>query len=374
MKNIFYGIRNKVSAFLYAAVFKKIFFMADPETVHEKITGIGKFLGHCSFTRRIAALLFSYSNRKLKQDILGITFHNPIGLAAGFDKDARLTDIIPSIGFGFAEVGSITGEPCAGNPKPRLWRLKKSKGLVVYYGLKNDGCEKIADRLRNKAFKIRVGTNIAKTNSEKTVDLNEGIKDYLKAYEAFADIGAYFTINISCPNAFGGQPFTNPESLDALLVKIGKVPTKKPVFLKMSPDLSHKEIDGIIKVSERHGIAGFICANLTKNRNNEKIIDKIVPEKGGISGKVVEDLSNNLISYLYRETKGKFVIIGCGGVFSGMDAYKKIRAGASLIQLMTGMIFNGPQVIGEINKDLVSLLEKDGFDNISQAIGGDFDA
>ncbi|KKU48656.1 MAG: Dihydroorotate dehydrogenase 2 [Parcubacteria group bacterium GW2011_GWA2_46_9] len=345
--------------------------MSDPEDVHDRMIGVGKFLGRYAITRRTTAFLFSYSHPMLEQNILGINFFNPISLAAGFDKNAELIDILPSVGFGFMEVGSITGEPCAGNPKPRLWRLVKSKALVVYYGLKNDGAEAIAARLKNKKTTIPLGISIAKTNSEKTIETEAGISDYVKAYEKFINIGDYCTINISCPNAYGGQPFTNAESLEKLLNRIDTILASKPIFLKISPDLNHDEIDGIIEVAGRHKISGFICTNLTKNRNNEKIKDAAVPEKGGMSGKVVEELANELISYIYKKTNGQFVIIGCGGVFSAKDAYKKIRAGASLVQLITGMIYEGPQVISEINQGLISLLARDGFSNISEAVGAD---
>lgn len=347
--------------FFYKNFLKPFFFLLDPEFVHDRITLTGRFLGSNFLTRGLATAFFSYSNPALEQNILGIRFKNPIGLAAGFDKDALLTDILPSVGFGFAEVGSITGEPCKGNPKPRLWRLKNSKSLVVYYGLKNEGSEKISQRLKDKKFAIPIGTSIAKTNSADTVETAQGIADYVKAFKKFTDIGAYFTINISCPNAYGGLPFTDAKRLDLLLSQIDKLATKKPIFLKMSPDLSEKELDEILGVVKKHKVSGFISTNLTKNLK--------VAEKGGLSGKLVENLANRQIKMIYQKTKGKYVIIGCGGVFSAKDAYKKIKLGASLVQLVTGMIFEGPQLIGEINQGLVKLLQQDSFTNISQAIG-----
>lgn len=372
MKINFVYIRNYISRFVYQSVLKPIFFCADPEKIHDRMIKFGRFLSHPAF-RKVVALLFSYSNPKLVQNIAGIRFLNPIGLAAGFDKDAYLTGILPAVGFGFVEVGSITGEPCAGNPKPRLWRLKKSQGLVVYYGLKNEGCERVAERLKNKQFSIPIGISVAKTNNEKTVEVEAGINDYAKAYKAFTNIGDYYTINISCPNTFGGELFTDPELLERLLRRIDELPGGKPVFLKLSPDLSIEKIDAIINVSRHHRVAGFICSNLTKKRdNNKKIFDASVPQYGGISGKVVEEASNKLIQHIYNKTKGEFVIIGCGGVFSAEDAYKKIKLGASLVQLITGMIFKGPQVISEINQGLARLLERDGFSNISEAIGIDY--
>ncbi len=350
---------------------KKIFFLMDPEKVHDRTVKMGKFLGSSFITRGLTSLKLNYSNRMLNQKVLGIEFKNPIGLAAGFDKNAELFNILPSVGFGFEEIGSITGEPCEGNPKPRLWRLKKSRGLVVHYGLKNDGCEVLSKKLRGRKFKFPVGISIAKTNCKETVKTIEGINDYFKAYKAFGNIGDYYTINISCPNAYGGEPFTDSKKLDKLFKKLDSVPRSKPVFLKISPDLSKKEVDGIIKVARKYRIDGFVCTNLTKKRGNKDIIDRDVPEKGGISGSVMKDLSNELIKYIYSKTKGEFVIIGCGGVSSAEDAYVKIRLGASLVQLITGMIFEGPQLISDINIGLVKLLERDGFNNISEAIGVD---
>ena len=379
---------NKINHLVYVNILKPIFFRFDPEDVHERMTKLGIFLGKHYLARKLIHTMFFYSNKKLSQNILGINFQNPIGLSAGFDKNAVLTDILPHIGFGFAEVGSITGEKCEGNPKPRLWRLKKSKSLAVYYGLKNDGSDAISKRLKNKKFIMPIGISIAKTNCMETVDVNNGIADYVKAYKNFAGIGDYDTINISCPNTYGGEPFTNPDNLDKLLTEIDKIKSdkvksdriksdniklnmkkSKPLFLKISPDLTDDNIDKLIEIVKKHKVDGFVCTNLTKKRDNKRIIDENVPEKGGLSGKVVEEQSNKLIKYIFKKTKGRYVIIGVGGVFTAEDAYKKIKSGASLIQLITGMIYEGPQVISEINIGLVKLLEKDGYSNISEAVG-----
>lgn len=369
MKNWLTAIRNALVYFFYVNVLKPIYFRRDPEVVHDAMTNVGALLGKCAISRAITCLLFNYAHPILEQDILGIHFKNPIGLAAGFDKDAQLTDILPHVGFGYEEVGSITGEACAGNPKPRLWRLKKSKSLVVYYGLKNEGAEKIAERLRGKKFAFPIGTSVAKTNSADTIETQAGIEDYVKAFTQFVDIGDYFTINISCPNAFGGEPFTDPTKLKALLSAIDKIETKKPIFLKLSPDLSEQQMGEILDVCACHRVHGFISTNLTKKRDNKKIFDEDVPTQGGMSGKVVGDLSNAQIRFIYKKTGGKYIIIGCGGISSAEDAYEKIKAGASLLQLITGMIFEGPQVVSEINRELVRLLKKDCFRNISEARG-----
>lgn len=313
--------------------------------------------------------MFDYSHSSLEQTILGIYFKNPVGLSAGFDKNADLTDILPDVGFGFLEVGSITGEPCPGNPRPRLWRLPKSQALVVNYGLKNNGCAVISHRLQSKKFTVPIGISIAKTNNPLFCTTELGISDYVKAYKAFVDIGAYDTINISCPNAHGGQPFTHPQSLDILLSEIRKVPCNKPVFLKVPADSSDAEIDAIVDVAQKYSVNGFVCTNLAKSRDGVK--DTFIPERGGLSGKLVDKKSDHIIEYIYKKTQGEFVIMGVGGIFSAADAYKKIRLGASLVQLITGMIYEGPQLIGAINQGLVELLQKDGFKNISEAIGVD---
>ncbi|MEA1929577.1 MAG: quinone-dependent dihydroorotate dehydrogenase [Patescibacteria group bacterium] len=373
MSDQFYAARDKIMGGLYRQVLKRFFFLQDPERVHDGMISMGERLGKYAAACALVGEAFGYENKILEQTLLGIDFASPIGLAAGFDKDARLTQILPAVGFGFGEVGSITGEVCGGNPKPRLQRLPKSRSLLIYYGLKNDGCETISARLEKQNFKIPIGISVAKTNCAATVPTEAGIADYLKAFKIFVDrgVGDYFTINISCPNAFGGQPFTDADSLEKLLTAINQVPTTKPIFIKLSPDLSREEIDRILGTTGRHRIDGFICTNLTKNRDSTKIKETKILEKGGLSGHVVQGLSDDLIKYIYRKVGDRYVIIGCGGIFSAEDAYRKIRLGASLIQMITGMIYQGPQVIGEINRGLVKLLRRDGFKNISEAVGVD---
>jgi len=377
MSDFFFRAKAAVIRFKYKYFLKEIFFLQNPETVHDRMVRVGHFLGKHAWSRKLVHWAFFYGHPSLEQRVAGIEFKNPIGLAAGFDKDAYLTQILPEVGFGFEEAGSITGVACDGNPRPWLWRLKKSRALVVNYGLKNDGAEKIRDRLKPLKFKIPLGISLAKANSKETVEDEKGIADYQKAYRTFleAGIGDYFTVNISCPNAYGGEPFTDPARLDKLLGAMSQGGWKKPMFIKMPSDLDEPAVDGLLEVARKYKITGLICTNLTKNRSNIKInTNDFLPEKGGISGKVVEDLSNRLIAYIYKKTGKEFVLVGCGGVFSAADAYKKIRLGASLIQLITGMIFEGPEVIGLINHGLAGLLAKDGFKNISEAVGADFKA
>lgn len=355
----------------YAAIMKPLFFRRDPEIVHEKITQLGAYMGRYRLTRKLTQTLLQYRHPALQQTLCGIHFSNPIGLAAGFDKNAQLTTILPSVGFGFEEVGSITGEPCAGNPKPRLWRLPQSKGLLVYYGLMNDGCEAIAKHLKKTHSTIPIGTSIAKTNSPATATLEAGIADYAKAFRVLANIGDYATINISCPNAYGGEPFTDPGRFDALMTELDTIKTHKPIFIKLPAELSFAHMDELLRIAERHRIHGWIPSNLVKDRKDPSIIPSEIEGKdhGGVSGVPVREKSNDMISHIYRRVGTRYLIIGCGGVFTAKDAYEKICRGASLIQLITGMIYEGPQLIGEINRGLIDLLHKDGYENISQAVG-----
>ena len=365
-------LRNALNGLLYQQIVKRIFFAFEPDRVHEEMIRLGHELGSNQLTKALISTMFGTKNiPELNQALHGLHFKNPVGLSGGFDKNAILTDIIPTVGFGFMEIGSITAKASNGNPGRHLWRLPKSKSLIVNYGLSNKGAEEIASRLGKKAFTIPVGINIAKTNCAETNNVDIGIQDYVETYKTFRDIGDFFTINISCPNVTGGQPFHDAQNLDLLLTELEKTPTDKPVFLKISPDLTHQNIDSIIEISNRHHVDGFVCTNLTKRRDLNSIIEKDLPPTGGLSGKVVEPLANELISYIYKKTRGEKTIIGVGGIFSAEDAYKKIRLGASLVELITSMIYQGPQLISEINIGLARLLKKDGFTHIAEAVGAD---
>lgn len=348
----------------YQWILKPIFFRFDPENIHDWMSAFLHFLGKYALTRKITYLCFGYSNPMLEQNILGINFKNPVGLSAGFDKNADLIDIIPSLGFGFTEIGSITAKPYGGNAKPRLYRLPEVKTLRVNYGLKNLGAEVLHQKLQNKIWPCPVGVSIAKTNAPETSEKTIGIEDYFFTYQAFQNTGDYFTINISCPNTCEVKPiFAEPQNLDSLLHKIFSIPKIKPVFIKLSPDLPENQLNEILAICQKHPVDGFVCTNLTK----VNLLGHT--GKGGFSGKAVEKLSEQVIRKVYKFYNGQKIIIGVGGIFTAEDAYRKIKAGASLLELITGMIFEGPQVISEINLGLVKLLKADGYKNISEAIG-----
>jgi dihydroorotate dehydrogenase len=358
---------------MYKYLLKPILFSFDPERVHDFFVGLGRMLGSWSPTRRLVGLFCQYKNPALQVRVAGIDFENPIGLAAGFDKDVQLTKIMPSVGFGFMEVGAVTRHPYAGNEGRRLLRLPEDKSLIVYYGLKSVGADAISKKLQHLKFSIPVGINIAKTNR---ADIKGGksLEDYAETYRMLGHYFAYVTINVSCPNAQDGCMFQEPHLLDGLLNALAKEEKSAPVFLKISNHLSEQEIDDILNVVEKYPfIDGFVVGNLSKRRDTLKLKSSkerlaLLPS-GGISGEPVREISTALIRHIYRKTRGKYAIIGLGGVFTAEDAYEKIKAGASLVQIITGLIYGGPLTVKKINRGLVELLKRDGYSNISEAIG-----
>ncbi len=359
---------------LYTKLIKPLlFFLTEPEWIHDFMVRFGHAVGNYTFGRFLTRALFGFEDPALVQDVKGIRFENPIGLSAGFDKNAELINILPSLGFGYGQMGTITKKAYPGNEKPRLYRLKKSKSIVVNYGLKNEGVQKILERIRTSRHdKTVLGLSVGRTNSKETANAQLGIQDIYTCLANIieSDLGDLYTINISCPNLFGGESFTTKESLDTLLKTLYELPIEKPVFIKMPINLPWEDFDALLQVASRYNVDGVIIGNLNKDRHDQHIFDKI-PEgiKGSLSGLPTQKLSNELIFNTYKHYKDTFVIVGVGGVFNARDAYEKIKNGASLVQLITGLIFEGPQVVGQINKGLVKLLRADGYSHIREAIG-----
>ena len=374
------GIRNLILRILFR-VMRPMIFLMDPEQAHYSMKRIGVFLGSNYITKAFTSLLFDYGHKSLNVEVDGIQYRNPIGLSAGFDKDGELTKIYPNLGFGLAELGSITGEICPGNPGKRLFRMVKSKSIVVWYGLNNMGAEKVSARLEGQKFgRLRVGINAALSNMSSEFDLDSSIADYLKTMTLFKDIGDYYTVNISCPNTQEGEPFVDKDKLDALLTAINKhirPITAKPIYVKLAADMSEQEIDTIVDACVEHKMEGVVCTNLAKPKyNTEHRPDEypttkgLLPAgKGAMSGLPLQRISTNVVRHVYRRTRGKLTIIGVGGIFNARDAYEKITSGASLCHMITTMIFDGPQNINEINRGLVKLLKADGFSTIAEAVG-----
>ena len=362
-------------------IIRPLIFLMEPEQAHSSLKRVGVFLGNNFFLRKFTGLLFNYDHPSLNTTVNGINYRNPIGLSAGFDKDGELTKIYPHLGFGLAELGSFTGEICPGNPGKRLFRMKKSKSIVVWYGLNNEGSEKISQRLSGEEFgNLRVGINAALTNLTPEFILEDAIADYLKTMKLFKDIGDYYDVNISCPNTQEGEPFVDKQNLNALLTAINKEIrpiSEKPIYVKLAADMTIDEINTIVDACVEHKMDGVVCTNLAKPQyNTEHIpeeyptVDGRLPEgKGAMSGLPLQRISTNVIRHVYRRTRGKLTIIGVGGIFSAKDAYEKITSGASLCHMITAMIFDGPQSMSEINRGLVKLLKADGFNSISEAVG-----
>lgn len=350
---------------------RAILFRFDAEKVHDIATVFGRAIAATPL-RRVLKAVYTYSHPALRTKVAGITFENPIGLGAGFDKNAFLIDVISSLGFGHEEVGSITYEASAGNPKPRLWRLPKDKSIVVNYGLANEGADIVKYRLK-RSYDIPIGVSVARTNKPMTEE--ESIKDYVCGFEILHSCGDYTAINVSCPNVANRQPFCHPNKLSKLLKEINRCRIlEKPIFLKLKPDMSKKDIDGVLQVVEEYNwISGFILTNLSESRKGLKSSDDDLAKvgAGSLSGLPIQKGSDAMIKYIYKKTKGKYVLIGLGGVFTAEDAYRKIRNGASLVQLITGLIYEGPGVVKQINKGLVKLLKRDGFKQVSEAVGVD---
>lgn len=365
------GLRNFLLKIVYRIARPAIFLM-EPEEAHYMFKRVGVFLGKYSATRSLTSFFFNYNHKSLNTTVDGIEYRNPVGLSAGFDKDGELTSIYPSIGFGLAELGSFTGEVCPGNPGKRLFRMIKSKSILVWYGLNNQGAEKISSRLQGVDFgPLRVGINAAKSNITPEFDLQDSIDDYVKTLRAFKGIGDYFTINISCPNTQDGEPFVDPKKLGALLTAVNENNVEdRPVYVKLAADLELEEINVIVDTCLEYNIDGVVLTNLAKpSHNQEYVKDELPYHKGAMSGLPLQRISTNVIRHVYRRTRGELTIIGVGGIFTAKDAYEKITSGASLLHMITTMIFDGPQNINEINRGLVKLLEADGFTSIEEAVG-----
>ena len=368
-------LRLTIIAFIYQTIIKPVFFLFDPESVHQTHTFFGELLGK-TFVKNYFNWKLNYQSQKLKQTVAGINFFGPVCLAAGFDYEAKLTQILFSLGFGFQSVGTITDLPYEGNPRPRLGRLPKSRSLMVNKGFKNLGAEKISEKLSQLNFKIPLGISIGVSNNKTITNLKEAVDDIKKSFAIFEKAkikNGYYELNISCPNLINTNvDFYNPTNLKGLLNKLKSLRLKKPVFVKMPIDRNDQEFLAILKtISQFSFIKGVIIGNLFKDRKSS-LLDKQEVNKfkaGYFSGKPCEPRSNELIKLTYKKYKNKLIIIGCGGIFSGQDAYKKIKLGASLVQLITGMIYQGPQLVSQINLELEELLEKDGFSNIKQAVG-----
>jgi len=337
--------------------------LLDPETAHH--------LAVWSAQHHVAPRLPSYEDPILGATLWGRRFDNPLGLAAGFDKNAVAVDALQRQGFGFIEVGSVTPRPQPGNPRPRLFRLSMDQAVVNRMGFNNDGHAAVAARLARRHHTRPVGVNLGKNK-----DSVSAVEDYVAGVRAFGPIADYLVINVSSPNTPGLRALQGKgplsEILEACQIERATIAPglRPPLLLKIAPDLSDGELADIAEVAIRQGVDGLICTNTTLARP-PRLRDPRRMESGGLSGQPLFELSTRVLSDFYRLVGGKIPLIGSGGVDSGRSAYAKIRAGASLVQVYTGLVYHGPGLLNRLKKEIAVLLRRDGFASVTEAVGAD---
>ena len=343
------------------SVLRPFLFKLDPETTHDLA---------------IKSLKFNYLPRKMFEvedeqilniELLGKNFPNPIGLAAGFDKSGEVYNSLLKFGFGFVEIGTVTPLKQFGNPKPRIFRLEDDSALINRLGFNNDGIEIIKNRIKSEKKKGVLGINIGPNKNTK-----DQKNDFCLGLKNFFDIADYITVNISSPNTEGLRDFHDQKKLEDLLLALNKIKSENkiniPLLLKISPDIKDNHISEIAETAIKNDISGIILTNTT-NSNKDKLISDFKKEEGGLSGEPLQQISTNMIKKFYKQLNGKIPIIGVGGVNSGKSAYEKIIAGASLLQLYTGLVYKGPSIVKNIKKELIQILKVEGLNNIKDAIG-----
>lgn len=365
-----------LSRICYLHIVRPYLFRRSPDIIHDKTIRLGAFVQKSRFFRALIHASWAYDNPAyLAQNIAGIDFKNPIGLSAGYDANFLVPPLMKAVGFGFMEGGSLTFHANYGNRKPWFYRLPKTRAIVVNKGLSNHGVTKIIARLKkypaDTFAHFPLNISIAKTNSPRANTLKTGINDYIGSLKKLktAGVGQFYTLNISCPNAFGGQPFITPMRLEKLLAAVDELRLKKPVFIKMPAHLPWDTFQLLTDVAAKHSVSGLIIANLIY-REQAALKDPLPNTvQGKLGGAANASISNRLIFNTRKKYGDRFFIIGVGGVFTAKDAYEKITSGANLVALITSVIYEGPQLIGTINRELVDLLKRDGLSNISQAVG-----
>ena len=341
---------------MYKFLIKPFLFLFDPEKVHHFVFSLIKLGATIPGKLWSWRLMFKVTDPRLKRTVFGLEFDNPVGLAAGFDKDAKLFNELSAFGFGFIEIGTLTPVGQAGNPKPRLFRLPKDNSLINRMGFNNDGVENAVKRLKKRKTSIIIGGNIGKnklTPNEKAVD------DYEITFNSLFDVVDYFVVNVSSPNTPGLRELQEKEPLTNLLNHLQKLNSsksnRKPILLKIAPDLTNDQLDDIIEIILVTKLDGLIATNTTIDRSSLKTPSEIVETigAGGLSGQAVKKRSTEVISYIAKKSNNAFPIIGVGGIHSAEDAIEKLEAGAALVQIYTGFVYEGPALIKRINKKIL---------------------
>lgn len=356
---------------------RPLLFALDPEVAHNFAIATCRRISESPQLQAIAKSTFYYSDSRLSQTLWNLKFENPIGLAAGFDKNAEAIGAWSNLGFGFAEVGTITALAQSGNPKPRLFRLPSDLAVLNRMGFNNNGAVATAANLKqylqNHQLAVPLGINLGKS---KVTAIAEAKLDYADSLRSLYEFGDYFVVNVSSPNTPNLRDLQATDQLCGILAELQPINSdNKPIFVKIAPDLNDADIIEVVKASQNYGVAGIIATNTTISRQNLVTThlsltgQPVATEMGGISGQPVRDRSLAVIKLIWQTTEGKLPIIGVGGIFTAEDAWQKITAGASLVQVYTGLIYEGPMMISQILQGLVRKLETHGLDNIQNAIG-----
>ena len=346
---------------------KKLLFKLDPETAHT-LAGLGlRTIAHCPPMQRLVTKHYFVTHKSLEQNIFGRHFKNPVGLGAGFDKNGQYITAMPTMGFGFTEIGTVTPKPQDGNAKPRLFRLIDINSIQNAMGFNNKGSHYMLQRLKKLYFfDYPLGINIGKN---KITPENEALKDYEVLFKAFKNHGDYIVINISSPNTPGLRDLQNEAFIKAIFA-MGKEITTQPILLKIAPDMEADAAIALCNTAVEAGAAGIIATNTTIEYSLTDSPYK--KDFGGMSGAVLTEKSYQLFRAIGKELYGKTLLISVGGIDSAEEAYRRIKAGASLVQVYSMLVYTGPLLIKEINEGLITLLKKDGYTHISQAIGADW--
>lgn len=346
----------KTTPDMYRHLLKPILFRFNPETAHNLLFSFLSFLRHVPFAGSIIRAIYKRESPNLEKEVFGLKFPNPVGLAGGLDKNGEFYNDMANFGFGFVEIGSLTPKPQDGNPKPRCWRVPGDKALINRFGINNKGVKNAVEHLKNERPNVIVAANISKN----TTSINEeAAKDYETSFGLLYDFVDMFVINISCPNVVGLTALQDitflSEIVDKLLALRMYYDEYRPILLKVSPDLSHQQLDEIIDYSLRSGIDGIVAGNTTRSRDglttiSQQKIDEI--GNGGMSGAPVHKKNVDLVRYVHDKSEGKLPIIGVGGIMSPEDAREMMEAGASLVEIYTGFIYEGPALVKNIIKHL----------------------
>lgn len=343
---------------------RPLLFSLPAETAHELTHGLGTAIAETPI-ETLLARQYSVVDERLTIRAFDRTFSNPIGVAAGFDKNARIPGLLSSLGFGHVEIGAVTARPQAGNPRPRMFRLPSDEAIVNRMGFNNEGADRIADRLdRSSSASMPLGVNLGKS---KGVPATDAPADYRYTYDRLAAHGDFFVVNVSSPNTPGLRELQERDRLDRIVTELLDAGAT-PLLVKISPDLADPAIEDVLAVVNERDLDGVIATN-TSVKRSPTLQDPNRIEDGGLSGRPIEPQATAVVRFVAERTA--VPVIGVGGVFTAEDAYRKIRAGASLVQLYTGIVYRGPGVAREINRGLSELLERDGYDRIEDAVGAD---